>query len=73
MLKKMDVPLLVMSGSDDPLVSAAGAAEVAEKSGGRHLVVRDAGHSIPVEAPRLFIKTLTQFFSDRWTGMPEAF
>jgi len=73
MLKKMDIPLLVMSGSDDPLVNAAGAAEVAEKSGGRHLVVQDAGHSIPVEAPKLFIKTLTQFLSDRWTGMPEAF
>jgi len=73
MLKKMDIPILVMSGSDDALVSAAGAAEVAEKSGGRHLVVRDAGHSIPVEAPKLFIKTLTQFLSDRWIGMPEAF
>jgi 3-oxoadipate enol-lactonase len=73
MLKKMDIPLLVMSGSDDSLVNAAGAAEVAEKSGGRHLVVRDAGHSIPVEAPKLFLKTLTQFLSDRWAGMPEGF
>ena len=72
MLKKLDVPVLVMCGSDDPLVSISGAAEVAEKSGGRHLVVKGAGHSIPVEAPALFLKTISQFLSGRWTDMPEA-
>lgn len=72
MLKKLDPPLLVMCGSDDPLVSVSGAAEVAEKSGGRHLVVKGAGHSIPVEAPELFLKTVSQFLSGRWTDMPEA-
>ena len=73
MLKQLDMPALVMSGSDDPLVSISGAAEVAEKSGGRHLVVKGAGHSIPVEAPELFLKTISQFLSGRWTDMPEAF
>ena len=73
MLGKLEAPLLVMCGSDDPLVSVNGAAEVAEKSGGRHLVVKGAGHSIPVEAAELFLKTITQFLSDRWTDMPEAF
>ena len=72
MLAKLAVPLLVMCGSDDPLVSVNGAAEVAEKSGGRHLVVKGAGHSIPVEAAELFLKTIAQFLSDRWTDMPEA-
>jgi pimeloyl-ACP methyl ester carboxylesterase len=72
MLIKLDSPLLVMSGSDDPLVNVYGALEVAEKSGGRHLVVEEAGHSIPVEAPELFLKTITQFLSDRWTAMPEG-
>ena len=72
MLVKLDVPALVMCGSDDPLVSISGAAEVAEKSGGRHLVVKGAGHSIPVEAPELFLKTIAQFLSGRWTDMPEA-
>lgn len=72
MLKKLDVPALVICGSDDPLVSISGAAEVAEKSGGRHLVVKGAGHSIPVEAPELFLKTISQFLSGRWTDMPEA-
>jgi pimeloyl-ACP methyl ester carboxylesterase len=72
MLKKLDMPLLVMCGSDDPLVSIKGAAEVAEKSGGRHLVVKGAGHSIPVEAPELFLKTVLHFLSGRWADMPEA-
>ncbi|HSO18034.1 MAG TPA: alpha/beta hydrolase [Desulfosarcina sp.] len=72
MLAKLDMPVLVMSGSDDPLVNVDGAARVAEKSGGRHLVVKGAGHSIPVEAPEWFLKTVTQFLSERWTDMPEA-
>jgi 3-oxoadipate enol-lactonase len=72
MLKKLDVPMLVVCGSDDPLISVNGAAEVAEKSGGRHLVVKGAGHSIPVEAPELFMKTVAQFLSGRWTDTPEG-
>jgi 3-oxoadipate enol-lactonase len=72
MLEKLDVPLLVISGSDDPLVSVSGAAEVAEKSGGRYLRVKGAGHSIPAEEPELFLKTILQFLSDRWSEMPEA-
>lgn len=72
MLKDLDIPTLVMCGSDDPLVSVEGAAEVAEKSGGRHLIIKGAGHSIPVEAPELFLKTISQFLSDRWADMPEG-
>ncbi len=72
MLIQLDMPVLVMCGSDDPLVSVNGAVEVAEKSGGRHLVVKGVGHSIPVEAPELFLKTISQFLSGRWTDMPEA-
>jgi pimeloyl-ACP methyl ester carboxylesterase len=72
MLENLDVPLLVMCGSDDSLVSVEGAAEVAEKSGGRFLVVKGAGHSIPVETPDLFLKTIGQFLSGRWTDMPEG-
>ena len=51
MLRPLDHPLLVMCGADDSLVSARGAAEVAEKSGGRHMVVKMAGHSIPGRGP----------------------
>ena len=72
MLIKLAMPVLVLSGSDDPLVNGSGASEVAERSGGRHLVVNGAGHSIPVEAPEWFLKTVSQFLSERWTDMPEA-
>ena len=72
MLAELDAPTLVMCGSDDPLVSVQGAAEVAKKSGGRHLVIKGAGHSMPVEAPELFLKSIVQFLSDRWTDMPEG-
>lgn len=72
MLAKLDVSSLVMCGSDDCLVSIEGAAEVAAKSGGRHLVAKGAGHSIPVEAPELFLKTIAQFLAGRWTDMPEG-
>jgi pimeloyl-ACP methyl ester carboxylesterase len=72
MLERVAAPVLVMCGSDDPLVSVKGAAELAEKSGGRHLVVKGAGHSIPVEEPELFLKTIRQFLSGRWTDMPEG-
>jgi 3-oxoadipate enol-lactonase len=72
MLEKLAVPALVMCGSDDALVRVEGAAEVAEKCGGRHLIVRGAGHSIPVEAPELFMDTISRFLADRWTDMPEG-
>jgi pimeloyl-ACP methyl ester carboxylesterase len=72
MLHPLDRPLLVMCGADDPLVSANGAAEVAERSGGRHMVVKTAGHSIPAEVPELFLETIHRFLTDRWTGMPEG-
>ena len=73
MLKQMEIPLLVMCGSDDPLVSVDGAMTVAEKSGGRCYTIDGAGHSIPVEAPKRFLNTIHAFLADRWTGMPEAF
>ena len=72
LLGPVAAPLLVMCGSDDPLVSVRGAIELADKSGGRHLVVNGAGHSIPVEAPKLFVETITQFLSGRWVDMPEG-
>lgn len=72
MMGPVAAPLLVMCGSDDPLVSVRGAIELADKSGARHLVVGDAGHSIPVEAPKLFLKTIAQFLSGRWVDMPEG-
>ncbi len=61
-LKKLDIPLLVITGDEDPLVTVEGAKEIARKSGGRHMVFKGVGHSIAIEAPDLFIKTLQEFF-----------
>ncbi|WP_054697280.1 alpha/beta fold hydrolase [Desulfosarcina cetonica] len=72
MLAKLEMPSLVISGSDDPLVSVDGAEEVAEKSGGRHLVAKGVGHSIAAEAPEWFLETVSRFLADRWTDMPEG-
>ena len=73
MLAKLEMPCLVLRGNDDFLVSQKGAAEVAEKSGGRYMGVTSLGHSLPAEAPELFIDTISRFLTDRWTDMPEAF
>jgi pimeloyl-ACP methyl ester carboxylesterase len=72
MLQKLDMPVLVMCGADDSLVSQDGALEVAAKIGGRHLLVRGVGHSIPAEAPELFRDTVSRFLDGRWTEMNAA-
>jgi pimeloyl-ACP methyl ester carboxylesterase len=72
LLGPLEMPLLVMVGADDPLVGVPSAVEVAERSGGRHLVIHAVGHSVPVEAPQLFLKTTARFLAGRWTDMPEG-
>lgn len=64
-LKKLDIPLLVITGDEDPLVTIDGAKEIAQKSGGRNMVFKGVGHSIPVEAPDLFLETLRHFLQDK--------
>ena len=55
------IPALVISGSDDPLVTGQGARELAKLCGGRHKQLIGVGHSIPNEAPELFNETLLEF------------
>ncbi len=62
-LKKIESPLLVLSGDKDPLIRQQGCAVIAKKCGGRHMVFKGVGHSMGVEAPELFVKTLLQFLS----------
>ena len=52
---------LVLSGEDDPLVTAAGSREIAEICGGRYEELRGVGHSIPAEAPGLFTRLVSEF------------
>jgi 3-oxoadipate enol-lactonase len=54
-------PVLVLTGSDDVLVTESDAKELAMVFGGRHNHLTGIGHSIPAEAPELFNKTVLQF------------
>jgi len=56
-------PVLVMSSSDDPLITEEGAQELARLCKGRHERLTGPGHSIPVEAPELFVDILKRFFA----------
>jgi len=54
-------PVLVLSGSDDPLVNESSAKQLAMVCGGRHDHLTGIGHSIPAEAPEVFTKMVLQF------------
>jgi 3-oxoadipate enol-lactonase len=54
-------PVLVLSASDDPLVTEEGAQELARLCGCRHERLPGLGHSIPAEDPELFIDILKRF------------
>jgi pimeloyl-ACP methyl ester carboxylesterase len=56
-------PVLVLSASDDPLVTEEGAQELARLCKGRHERLAGLGHSIPAEAPELFIDILKKFLA----------
>jgi pimeloyl-ACP methyl ester carboxylesterase len=57
----ISIPSLVISASEDPLVTEEGARELAKICRGRHEQVPGIGHSIPSEAPELFNKTVLEF------------
>jgi 3-oxoadipate enol-lactonase len=58
-----NIPSLVISASDDPLVTEEGALQLAVLCGGRHEQIIGIGHSIPTEAPEWFDKTVMEFLS----------
>ena len=57
-------PVLVVSGSDDPLVTESDAKHLARVCGGRHKLLMGIGHSIPAEAPEEFAKTILKFLDE---------
>lgn len=59
-----DRPTLVLSGSEDPLVGAQDARQLADLCNAHHKEISGAGHSIPVEAPRIFEKVALDFLTD---------
>ncbi len=62
--RDMDGPCLVISASDDPLVTRDAAERLAKLCNGRHKQMIGIGHTIPVEAPELFATTVLGFLSE---------
>lgn len=58
----VSAPTLVISADEDPLVTEAGAKELAQLAQGQHVLIEGVGHTIPIEAPERFIEELTKFF-----------
>ncbi len=63
--RDIDVACLVISASDDPLVTRAAAEKLAKLCNGRHKQMTGIGHTVPVEAPELFAKTVLGFLSEK--------
>ena len=57
----VNCPSVVVSASDDPLVSKEVAGELAALCGGRHEHMAGIGHSVPAEAPERFSRLLADF------------
>ncbi len=60
-IKKTPFLVLVLTGEDDPLVTNEGGQEIARICGGRHQELAGVGHSLPAEAPDLFVKLVLSF------------
>jgi len=61
--KKINCPALIISGSQDRLVKAEDAKELADLCRGRHEEFPGIGHSIPAETPDLFNKIVLEFLT----------
>ena len=61
---KTDCPCLVISSKEDPLVEPASAARLAGSCNGKHLLIKEAGHSIPAEAPEEFNRSVFEFLTE---------
>ena len=62
--QSITLPTLVLSGAEDPLVSASDAGQLARLCNARHEELTAIGHSIPAEAPRLFKKMVLEFLTE---------
>ena len=62
-LKRLPCLSLVISGDDDPLVSAEGIAEMARICGSREKSLPGIGHSITAEAPDQLAELVERFFA----------
>jgi 3-oxoadipate enol-lactonase len=64
MIPGVPIPTLILSASDDPLVTAEGAQELAMSCAAQYRQISGVGHSIPAEAPQLFAEFLFAFLAE---------
>ncbi len=57
------VPTLVISADSDPLVTPEGAKKLASLCGGEHKLIKNCGHTIPIERPDHFQRLVVEFLS----------
>lgn len=62
MAKGLVIPTLIISGEEDPFAPCEKAKKLADLCNGRHIHIPYAGHSVPVEMPKLFAETVIEFF-----------
>ena len=59
--ENFDRPVLVLSGSEDPIIDPAGVRQLASICRAQHEELSGMGHSIPAESPQLFDKLVIDF------------
>ncbi|NNK86634.1 MAG: alpha/beta fold hydrolase [Desulfobacterales bacterium] len=62
-VKNIKCPSLIISAFQDKLVNPKEARELANICRGRHMEIPGVGHSVPVEAPKLFNKLVLEFLT----------
>ncbi len=61
--KDFSRPTLIITGSQDPLVSGKDVERLADLCDAQHVELSGVGHSIPAEAPRMFEKVVLNFLT----------
>ena len=62
-VRSIQCPILVISGSDDPIVSDLDARQLAEDCHARYEMFPQTGHSVPAEDPALFQQKVLDFLN----------
>jgi pimeloyl-ACP methyl ester carboxylesterase len=63
-LDAVRVPVLVLWGTDDPLVDATSLRQHARRPGWTPRPIEDVGHLLPVEAPERYVQAVRQWLAD---------
>jgi pimeloyl-ACP methyl ester carboxylesterase len=66
-LDSVPVPVLVLWGTDDPLVDTPSLLEHARRPGWTPRPLDDVGHLLPVEVPHLYAQSVGQWLDDART------